>query len=225
MNIQYIKDTADKFGLQATVQDIAYRAANKITSTLILRGMKITMDTLDPSYLEDKEGYDWGFVDREKLLFALTLGADKEMDARFIERALDKGDRCYGALDGDKLVSFGWYSTRPTAVSDELLLHFDTDYAYMYKGYTLPEYRGKRLHGIGMARALRAYTEEGQKGLVSYVESTNFASLKSCYRMGYQDFGQIFCIKLGESYVIHGTKGCDEYLFRLQHVGPGLIDV
>lgn len=41
-----------------------------------------------------------------------------------------------------------------------------------------------RLHGVGMSMALRHYLARGFKGLVSYVESTNFASLKSCSRMG-----------------------------------------
>lgn len=46
--------------------------------------------------------------------------------------------------------------------------------------------QGNRVAAFGMTHALRAYTERGCKGLVSFVESDNFASLRSCERMGYK---------------------------------------
>jgi len=216
MNLASIRSSVDKFGLPATVQDIAYRAANKLTETLVLKGMTLTMATVDPIFLTDGAEYEWGFLGRDALLRTLSQGAEKDMDAAFIERSLAKGDRCYAALADGKIASYGWYSTQGTEVTADLTLHFNSDWAYMYKGYTLPEFRGKRLHGMGMARALKAYTQDGKKGLISYVESTNFSSLKSCYRMGYVDFGTIFCVKVGAKYLIHGTRGCDAYGFRLE---------
>jgi hypothetical protein len=221
MNLAHIRSSVDKYGFPATVHDIAYRAANKLTETLVLKGMTLTMATVDPTFLKEGAEYQWGFLDRETLIRALGQGAEKDMDAGFIERALAKGDRCYGALADGKIASYGWYSTLGTEVTSDLTLEFDPEWAYMYKGYTLPEFRGKRLHGMGMARAMKAYSDEGKKGLISYVESANFASLKSCYRMGYVDIGTIFCVKVGGSYLIHATKGCEAYGFRLEaHPAP-----
>ncbi len=88
----------------------------------------------------------------------------------------------------------------------------------MYKGYTVPAYRGKRLHGIGMARALEAISKEGNAGLISYVRSNNFASLKSCYRMGYRDFGNLFVAKLNGQYVTYTSKGCKAFGFHVEVV-------
>ena len=85
----------------------------------------------------------------------------------FIDEAVQKGDRCYALFDGDVLMSYGWYSTRSTRLTEivgEPVLHFDMLYAYMYNGFTLPKYRGQRLHAIGMAAALEKYTEDGQRG-------------------------------------------------------------
>jgi hypothetical protein len=45
--------------------------------------------------------------------------------------------------------------------------------AFLGKGFTLPRYRGQRLHAIGMTRALCHYLAKGRRGIVCYVESTN----------------------------------------------------
>ena len=218
MNAQHFRDAVNKFGLHAAVQDIACRAANKVTDVMILKGLSLTMDSVDPSFFHGNGGCHWGFLDEAALRRAVKNAADPadDMDEAFIEAALAKGDRCYGALDGDVLVSHGWYSTVPTHLSDDLVLHFDRAYTYMYKGYTRPAYRGRRLHGIGMAGAMKAYATEGKRGLVSYVESTNFSSLRSCYRMGYRDFGRILCVLSAGRYVTHATAGCGAYGFRLE---------
>lgn len=114
------------------------------------------------------------------------------------------------------LTSYGWYSTRPTEAGPGLVLHFDPAYAYMYKGFTLPRFRGHRLHAIGMASALEAYTREGSKGLVSYVESSNFASLRSCVRMGYQTFGHVVFVKTKNGCVSRVMGRCKEYGFHVE---------
>ena len=116
-------------------------------------------------------------------------------------------------MDGDFLASYGWYSTKPTAISDELNLHFDPQWVYMYKGYTHPSYRGQRLHAIGMAKALEAFSEEGYKGLISYVATNNYASLKSVYRMGYRNIGKVKVVKKFNKYHIKREEECKAYSF------------
>jgi hypothetical protein len=86
---------------------------------------------------------------------------------------------------------------------------------YMYKGYTLKSHRGKRLHGIGMCRALYAYTEQGYRGLISYVKSTNFESLRSTQRMGYRIFGDVYIAETIRP-LSWATPGCAAYKFRVE---------
>jgi hypothetical protein len=105
-------------------------------------------------------------------------------------------------------------------MTDDLRFHFDPDYVYMFKGFTLPAYRGQRLHAIGMARALEGYAELGSKGILSYVESNNFASLRSCRRMGYEDIGTIVISKLGGRHYSFESPGCREYALRVDPVSP-----
>lgn len=225
MDIQSIKDSMSRRGVSVTIGELAYRAANKVTDVRVLCAMTLTPATVDPTFLEESAGMTWGFLDERQLERSLGQGADADMDRAFIRSALAKGDRCYGALEGDgddaRIAAYGWYSTRPTMVTDGLELRFDADWAYMYKGYTLPAYRGRRLHGLAMARAMRAYVEEGKKGLVSYVDATNEASLKSCRRMGYRDLGHLVAAKIAGRWVTHAAKSCTPFGLALAETPEG----
>lgn len=219
MKFKHVYETAARFGINAAAEDIACRAASKIAEVKILKAICLTRESVDPAFLADDAGYHWGFLDAATLHGALLRGAPLPMDAAFIDDAILAGDRCYGALDGDALVAYGWYSNRPTAVTaiaDDMILHFDPSYSYMYRGYTVPEYRGKRLHGIGMARAMEALVQGGSAGLVSVVDSGNFASLASCYRLGYRSFGQIIAVRIAGHCFTHETRGCEAYDLRLE---------
>jgi len=102
-----------------------------------------------------------------------------------------------------------------------LELHYDQSYIYMYKGHTHTAHRGHRLHAVGMTRALQAYLARGFKGIVSYIEWNNFDSLKSCYRMGYKDFGNIYVARIFGRYFFYSDAGCRKYNFRLERSGEG----
>ena len=132
-----------------------------------------------------------------------------------------EGDRCYTLFDGERLAAYGWYSDLPTPIDEHFVLHFDRAYTYMYAGYTLPAYRGKRLHAVGMCRALRAITEEGKKGLISFVFSNNFASLQSVMRMGYRIFGEVYLFRAGNYCFAYATNGCRNYGFWVESPDPG----
>lgn len=146
----------------------------------------------------------------ELLRFAKNF--DYELTPRFLQSSAEKGDECYAIMDGDSLASYGWYSRRPTLLdNEELILRFGSGYVYMYKGFTVSAYRGQRLHAIGMTRSLAAYKARGFKGLVSYVESNNFDSLRSCYRMGYEDCGQMRVLRIGGKYFFRRQPSCEQY--------------
>ena len=90
----------------------------------------------------------------------------------------------------------------------------------MYQGFTHPDYRGRRLHGIGMAGALQAVTEEGYRGLISCVETDNSRSLRSCLRMGYIVFGVVRVLGTHAGAIVRATRGCAEYRYPLSPEKP-----
>ncbi|MBL8851112.1 MAG: GNAT family N-acetyltransferase [Planctomycetaceae bacterium] len=114
-----------------------------------------------------------------------------DLDNEFVARAADGRNSCFAALDGDRIAAYGWYARDwiEGEHCDGFGLKMPPDVVYMYKGFTHPDYRGQRLHGAVMGLALRAFAENGVKALISTVEWTNDASLKSCARLGYRRIG------------------------------------
>lgn len=208
--------TVRQFGVMRTLYDLALRALNHLVYFRILKAVRI--EAPDPQTLERRAPYVHGFLSRA-LVLAFAVDPQYEMSERFLNEALANEDRCYGIVHGDALASYGWYSKKPTvALTDDLEVRFDPSYVYMYKGFTHEGYRGQRLHAAGMALALQEYRAEGSKGLVSYVESNNFSSLKSCYRMGYVAFGHVVVLRAAGHYFIGRSRGCRDCGFDLAPV-------
>jgi hypothetical protein len=189
--------------------DLMVKGINLFTVFKILRA--VTIGCAKPEFTKCPDPYRPSFLSAKQLR-EFALDGKNGMRERFVEEALSKGDECYGIFDGDRLASYGWYSFRPTRIDPpELVLRFDPEYVYMYKGFTHVRYRGQRLHAIGMTLALKHYLDRGYKGLVSYVESNNFDSLKSVSRMGYEEFGSIYLMRAFGRYLTHVSPGCERF--------------
>jgi hypothetical protein len=221
--IRQVRENARQFGASAALHDLQLRAANRIVPFQVLRGMTAVVADIDPRMFESP-GYQARFASRAELL-AATAGAEvaAEMSADFVDEALARGDQCFALFDDrdGTMASFGWYSSQPTPIASDLRLRFDPAWVYMYKGYTLRSHRGKRLHGIGMSGACRAVTgEHGVRGLISYVKSTNFQSLRSVARMGYRIFGDLYIVRALGRPISWATPGCRPYGFCLEPAPP-----
>jgi len=203
---------AQTFGIQNALHDIALRGLNRSLFFHCLRCLVI--DKVDPALLVLNPKYRGAFLDRAALQ-TFAKDSSNEMDLNFIAAALAKGDECYGIVDGDTLASYGWYSTKLTAFNEDLQVQFSSDRVYMYKGFTHPRYRGQRLHAIGHSLAHQSYLERGFEGIVTYVESNNFASIKSARRMGYRDLGWVIAARILGQYRLWTSPGCRQNHFQL----------
>jgi RimJ/RimL family protein N-acetyltransferase len=114
-----------------------------------------------------------------------------DLEPEMARRAADGRNSCFAALDGERLAAYGWYARDwiEPEHCDGFGLRMPADVVYMYKGFTHPDYRGQRLHGAVMGLALRDFAADGVRALISTVEWTNDASLKSCARLGYRQLG------------------------------------
>ena len=187
----------------------------------------------DPAFLTLDQTYDAGFLAPDAI-WRYVREPEYDLDEESVRRSLAAKDECFAIRDGDRLAAYGWYSRASTFhVSDTLRLHFDPQWVYMYRGFTHPAYRGRRLHAIGMTMALASYMERGSRGIVSVVESWNQASLKSCNRMGYKEFGSIYEVRIGKllgikrptsallrRHLIFRTPGCEAFGFWLEPLKP-----
>ena len=215
MDRTQIHRSIENFGINRTFRDLGLRALNRIVFLKILKG--VTISKPDPEFTRCPDNYRGLFLERP-MLMKFAADPQNELTEEFTRDALLRGDECYGFLDGDTLASYGWYSKLPSAIEPpELILHFDDRYIYMYKGFTHPNHRGMRLHAAGMTRALQTYLGRGYKGIVSYVDWNNFGSLRSCFRMGYTEFGTILATRPFGFFLVWSSAGCEPYGFRLEY--------
>jgi hypothetical protein len=195
---------------------------NNIARFRILKGMSVRLQDVKDPTLFDAQGFEARFVDEDELA-KFACGGDHDFSIEFLRAARTRGDRCYALFDGEVLASYSWYSGLPTPIDEHFVLHFDRSYAYMYKDYTVPAYRGRRLHAVGICRALRAFTAEGKKGLISYVFSNNVASLRSVVHMGYRIFGEAYVLRAGSLSLTYATTRCRDYGFWVESPDSGAV--
>jgi hypothetical protein len=207
-------DYVARMGVLPALHVGVHKSVNQLLDFTVLKGMTLRLADIASPYLNARIRYDCGFLD-ESALYRLSLDWDHEMSIEFIEQALERGDQCYGIVDDGKLASYGWYAHQPTAINDDLVLSFDSDYVYMYKAFTHPDYRGQRLAGIGMAKAVEAFTRQGKKGIIAQVESHDHLTLHSCDRLGCQTFGSILILGHGGHYVTYRSPRCKQYHFEV----------
>ena len=212
--VRHVREDLARHGIGATLHDIGYRGANILVDLQILKGMTARLRDVNDPRLFEAPGFHGRFVHADE--FGKMYEGLHELWPAFLREAGRRGDRCYALFDGDALASYGWYSDMPSPIDGNFVLHFDRVYTYMYKGYTVPTYRGKHLHAVGMCRALRELTVEGKEGLISYVQSNNFASLRSVARMGYRVFGTVYLLRVGRRVLTYTTRTCRDYGFWVE---------
>jgi hypothetical protein len=216
VDLTVVKGNIAQYGLARALADVALRSVNRVVLARILKA--ILIETVDPAFLECAARYEGGFFE-ESVLREFAADARNELPHAFLDDALAKGDECYGFRASGVLAAYGWYSHKATAIDlPGLELRFGPEYVYMYKGFTASAHRGQRLHAVGMTRALQAYLARGYRGIVSYVEWNNFGSLRSCYRMGYRDFGRVAIAGAGGHYALHHDAGCRKLGFELRKI-------
>ncbi len=212
MKFQHTRELYKRLGFRAALYDAAYRGINKICVFQKLKGMIATEESLVLIELPEDSTFEVRFLTKDEL-FDCAKNPTLEMDERFLNDALDKGDFCLAILDKGTVTSYGWYSNKPTIILEDLSIFFSADWMYMYKGFTHPDYRGMRLHAVGMCYAASYFTKQGFKGLISYVESNNFYSLNSITRMGYKIFGSVYVLKLFSKFFSISSAACKPYQF------------
>jgi ribosomal protein S18 acetylase RimI-like enzyme len=190
--IARLSDVRSRFGLSAACRTIAARIGSRLCGLVVTQVV-----WLDVGEALATAASAPGFCFRELtpaeiVQYARDPGND--LDPQFAQRAEDGRNICFAALDGARLAAYGWYAREGIEAEHcfGFALRLPHDVAYMYKGFTHPDYRGQRLHGIAMGLALQHLSrQEGIRALVSTVEWTNEASLRSCTRLGYRRLGQL----------------------------------
>lgn len=185
-------------------------ATQRLIYFKIFRITVLRLADANPAYLAKVPGFAGGYLDHET---CRKLASDPTYDLSdsFLDRALANGDKCYAFMQDGVVASYGWYSDKPGMIYDRFQFHYDKTYIYRYRGFTLPRFRGRRLHASGEAAGLKYYEERGYKGMISIVEAQNYDSRRSDDRLGFTTLGTIFVIGYLGRYFIRASKSCEKY--------------
>ncbi len=98
-----------------------------------------------------------------------------DLDPGFVSDALARGDLCFGALEGERLLSYAWRSLGVAPAREGMWVRVARPHHYAYKAFTLPKWRGKHLHIAVSLASDEHFRAHGSGAEVGYNEVTNYA--------------------------------------------------
>jgi hypothetical protein len=158
-------------------------------------------------------GYTVRIVTVEDLLEAAR---DPIMDLRpaSIHAALERGDFCASAFDGDRMIAYVWRSFTTAPHVDGLWVTFERPYRYGYKAFTRAEYRGMHLQDALSYLTEPPCIERGYPMAIAFVETHNYSSITQDVRRGNRVVGWAGYLKLFDRVYPFHTPGARKHTFR-----------
>ena len=193
-----VRAYAKRLGWRRTIARALYVGSNQVLDLSILDCFRMRREDIIASLARNPRRYDCGFLSPAKAeRLATQLDADV---AAGLREAIRRGDEAYAILDRGRLASIGLYASADTPVLNDLLVRFEPPARYMYRGFTQDEYRGQRLHALGILRAAGELFDRGVPQLVTVVEHTNYPASISVHRMGWRPCGFLYRFGWGGRY-------------------------
>lgn len=131
-------------------------------------------------------------------LLAFSRPDDSRVVARATER-FDKGDQCFVALaENNDVAHSRWVSTNDTTIPElRMKTRPRQKQAYMYDGYSKPEYRGRGIDGAIRNFIFQTLKSQGIENVYSYVRSDNPVGIRAARRWQTQ-LGRVWYLQVHE---------------------------
>jgi hypothetical protein len=219
MAFERLRNYAARHGLASTLFHLVYRLANSAVMLMVFRVVVLARSDIDWGLVAGA-GDHWTFLSQEDLRRFSQTDPSLDLDDAFLSEALARGDRCHAFVKDGILGAYAWYANGPTPIQDSLTAVFHPGYIYMYKAFTAPGFRGRRLYGTGVAKAMQAFLQQRNfKGLVSCVQSHNSASQKGLQYIGFKTVGRVYVLGGKRPCLSYASPGC-RYLFGAKIDSP-----
>lgn len=196
--LRHINETRRHYGLSAAASWASSRFFEKALQIEVNKMLWLDLTAL-PSFVEFDPAFSFRFLSSSEIE---SYGQDpaNEIASDFLQRALSQQNQCLAAFHGERLASYSWYARNSVDGKDHLgvSMSFPTDVVYMYNAFTHPDFRGRRLFSAGVALAAKELAAQGATKMIASVNSTNFASLRSCKRLGFRELGRIWTLGSGD---------------------------
>lgn len=147
-------------------------------------------------------------------LIACAKRPELELSETFVRDALDKGDACHAILCNDELVSYTWSAFTPTHDTNGVYAGFGEKDRYVYKAFTLPEFRGRHLYRVFKPLGDGYCIARGCTHAIGFVKVDNRPSIHALLALGYHRIGFAVYLKRGPLFVAFRTPGVRRRGFR-----------
>ena len=196
--LRQIRATYARYGLSAAVRRTLYRMAQKLMVLDISKVVWVDAKSVGP--FEPPQGFTFRQLTAAEV--GRYAGSDPALglDLELADRTMSGRDFCFAALSGDRLAAYGWfalgsieaYHNRGNHPGTGVAVSYAEDVAFMYNGFTHPDFRGNRLHSAVKAFALQELAAHGVTKMLGTTDWTNYASRNSFRKLGCQDLGCTF---------------------------------
>jgi hypothetical protein len=173
----------------------------------------------------EDHGYTHRVFEPADLDALLAGAADPQLDLgeAFVRDAFGKGDACAAVFTGGRLVSYDWMAFTPTHDAHGVFVDFSPKYRYLYKAFTLPEFRGR--HAI---RLYKAFSDDycirlGRESTIAFIATDNRSSIRYALGVGNRRIGFAGYLKLGPIFLPFRTPGVRSEGFRFFMPGRGRL--
>jgi hypothetical protein len=211
----FIDDHARRFGIHATGSYVARKAIDRIVGyTPWICLVRATDEPFPrPGVSQAELAYR---VVRSDEITRAARDPLYEISPAFLDTALTRGDLCMGAFAGERLVAFGFSSAQPTNIDADFCFSFPPGWMYNFKEFTLPAWRGRRIHAaLWGARRWQILRERGVRNVVALVMATNYPSLASFRRLGFRRAFGFAIVGKGEKRCLLARGSGRQATFRL----------
>lgn len=129
-----------------------------------------------------------------------------DLPAETADRIAGGHDFCFAGIVDGQLACYCWLALHSIEAANNrstdnplsgIAISFPDQFAFRYKGYTHPDFRGQRLYQLMATRAGEAMRHRGIDYVLSSAEVVNFSALKSSYRSGFQYCGRLAVVVIG----------------------------
>jgi len=104
------------------------------------------------------------------------------------------GHRAVIALSGDEIVFSMWENPRNLNIPGHVKRRLGEHQSFIYKAFTSPEHRGRKLYEAGMRFVLREMEAQGKRELVGYAHVKKKISRKGLATLGFHSLGRFLTV-------------------------------
>ena len=125
----------------------------------------------------------------------------------YSKNRLEKGDKCFLTIHNSKIISYVWAMKDHMELSEYKNVPISKNRVYIYKGFVLKEFRGKRIHNLMDIYLFNYFRRQGKEFVICAIYKDNLSSTKAIERIGFKKIGYISLLRFfGIKYDYIGKK-------------------